>query len=223
MSEKKLYPVVESEPPAPPSAPPSAPTFDTSVQRFRLDEIRKVRSELEWDLQKYNRCKRRYSSVYNILNHVNSGLGVFSVAEAAVSVGLLATAVFPVGALALACTAGACSAGSVLLTVISKRMSKKLDKHESISSLARAKLGSMNLIISKALEDSQISDQEFIMVQRDFQEYKTLKQDIQTKAKLGPTNLEDIKKKFVEHGRQLERKELTHKLFEPTTTSTNSP
>jgi len=207
MSDKQkinIYPAIE----------PTAPPFEPKAETFRLQEIRKVRTEIEADIQKYLKCKRRYSSLFDALNYTLTGLNFINAAEASVSVGLLATGIGIPISIALAATAGVSSLVSILLGVVNKKVCKKLDKHEAISSLGFAKLTSLNLIISKALEDSQISDQEFVLVQRDFEEYKKQKHDIQVKTRETP-NIEDIKKKFVEQGRQMERKDLK-KLIEPT-------
>ena len=209
----KLYPAIVEEvglvdeQPMQPSAPPLDLSNLTNVQTFRLEEIRKVRTQIESDIQKYSRCRRRYSGAYSGINYVSTGLNVINAVEAAASVGLLVTGIGIPISIGLGVAAGLSSVMSVLLGVINTKVSKKLEKHDLISSLAIAKLTSMNLIISKALEDTQITDQEFVIIQRDFEEYKKLKHDIQSKSRSAPVNVEEIKKKLLEEGRLLGRKE----------------
>lgn len=202
---------VEPKEPKEPSAPPPEPL---DIQLFRLQEIRTVRSEIEADLQKYSRCRRRYSSAFSKINFVSGVLSFLNLTETVVGISLLSTGIAIPASIALGALAGASAGVSVLLDVINKRIMKKLEKHDSLSTLAQSKLTSMKLIMSKALEDSQISDQEFVLIQRDYEEFKKLKHEIQLKNRNNNEtfNTEEIKKKLLQQGIEMGRKEQMEKM-----------
>ena len=75
---------------------------------------------------------------------------------------------------------GLLSAG---FTVVSKRLERKVTKHEKIYTLALAKLNSVAELISKALADKKISDSEFTIILREVQKYHELKAAIRNGVK----------------------------------------
>lgn len=205
MTTKVLYPALDS-------LEPTAPV-DLDTQPFRLQEIRTIRTELESDLQTYNRCRRRYSSAYSGINYVTNGLSFLNVVEASASVGFLASGFGLPVSIGLSTCAGVSSVLTIFTNFIAKKICVKLEKHDQISALVMAKLTSIKLIVSKALEDSQISEREFVLVQRDFEEYKKLKREIQLKNRDTKTiDVEQIKKKLIEQGKKIGRKEQMQKL-----------
>ena len=79
---------------------------------------------------------------------------------------------------------GLLSAG---FTVMSKRLKKKVTKHEKIYNLALAKLNSVSEFVSKALTDKRISDSEFTIILREVQKYHELKAAIRDGEKTTQT------------------------------------
>ena len=106
------------------------------------------------------------------------GLGSLSVG---LSSGALATALTGFGIMAsptLAGVATLCGLSSVGFTFASKRLERKMTKHEKIYTLALAKRNSVNELVSQALADKQISDIEFRIITREVEKYHTLKGEI---------------------------------------------
>ena len=106
------------------------------------------------------------------------GLGSLSVG---LSSGALATALTGFGIVAspaLAGVATVCGLASVGFAAASKRLNRKVTKHEKIYTLALAKRNSVNELVSKALADKQISDVEFTIITREVEKYHTLKAEI---------------------------------------------
>ena len=64
---------------------------------------------------------------------------------------------------------------SVGFAVISKRLERKVTKHEKIYTLAVAKQNSVSELVSKALADKRISDSEFTIIILEVQKYHELK------------------------------------------------
>ena len=76
---------------------------------------------------------------------------------------------------ALAGVATVCGIGSVGFAAASKRLERKVTKHEKIYTLALSKRNSINERISKTLEDKSISDAEFRIISREVEKYHELK------------------------------------------------
>ena len=127
------------------------------------------------------------------------GLGSLSVG---LSSGALATALTGFGIVAspaLAGVATVCGLASVGFGAVSKRLNRKVTKHEKIYTLALAKRNSVNELVSKALADKQISDVEFTIITREVEKYHELKAEIrtgvpQTVTQEGTTQSPDLEK-----------------------------
>ena len=76
---------------------------------------------------------------------------------------------------ALPCVAAVFGLFSAGCTVVSKRLERKVTKHEKIYTLALAKLDSVSELVSKALTDKRISDSEFTIILREVKKYHELK------------------------------------------------
>ena len=81
---------------------------------------------------------------------------------------------------ALAGVATVCGLASVGFAAGSKRLKRKVIKHEKIYTLAQAKRNSVNELVSQALADKQISDVEFRIITREVEKYHELKAAIRT-------------------------------------------
>ena len=208
MATKKMYPQLE------PNIPdkPENPELETDPQIFRLTHIKEIQNKLEKELETYSRCKRRYSGVVKTLNNLNLATGTIAGAEGVASVALLSTGVGAPIALALAGVSVGTAVVSSAIQMFNKRFGKKQQKHISLTALACSKLASLKILISKALEDSKISDSEFKQIQTDFEDYKIQKQAIQNKMKTQTTDIEKIKNDFLEEGKKLGMEEASKKL-----------
>ena len=111
------------------------------------------------------------------------GLGSLS---AGLSSATLATALTGFGIVASPALAGVAAVFGLLsagFTVVSKRLERKVTKHENIYTLALAKLNSVAELVSKALTDKRISDSEFTIILREVQKYHDLKTAIRDGVK----------------------------------------
>ena len=91
---------------------------------------------------------------------------------------------------------------SVGFAAISKRLERKVTKHEKIYTLALAKQNFVSELVSKGLADKRVSDSEFTIIIREVQKYHELKTAIRdgekkkttTKNKVAQTpNLDKLK------------------------------
>ena len=173
---------------------PSAPTYDGAQQQqplypthelaqlnaedFRLKKINDLLKELSDEAEHYRQVAKKYKRTHSIVHRSAVGLGSFSVG---LYPGALATALTGFGIVASPALAGVatlCGVSSVGFTFASKRLARKVTKHEKIYTLARAKRNSVNELVSQALADKQISDVEFRIITREVEKYHTLKAEI---------------------------------------------
>ena len=180
---------------------PSAPEYDAtqtqqtlypthelaqlSAEDFRLKKINDLLKELSDEAEHYRQVAKKYSRTHSIVHKSAVGLGSLSVG---LSSGALATALTGFGIVAspaLAGVATVCGLSSVGFTFASKRLERKVTKHEKIYTLALAKRNSVNELVSQALDNKQISDVEFRIITREVEKYHALKAEIRTGAAKG--------------------------------------
>ena len=170
---------------------PSAPAYNEAQQLypteelkqlnaedFRLKKINDLLKELSDEAEHYRQVAKKYKRTRSIVHTSAVGLGSLSVG---LSSGALATALTGFGIVASPALAGVatlCGLSSVGFAAASKRLERKVTKHEKIYTLALAKRNSVNELVSKALTDKQISDVEFTIITREVEKYHTLKAEI---------------------------------------------
>ena len=167
-----------------PSAPayneaqPLYPTHELTqlnAEDFRLKKISDLLKELSDEAEHYRHVAKEYKRSHSIVHRSAVGLGSLSVG---LSSGALATALTGFGIVAspaLAGVATVCGLTSVGFAAVSKRLNRKVTKHEKIYTLTIAKRNSINDLVSKALADKQINDAEFRIISREVEKYHELK------------------------------------------------
>ena len=157
-----------------------------SAERRLQDAKKKINDllkELSDEAEHYRQVAKKYKRTHSIVHRSAVGLGSLSFG---LSSGALATALTGFGIVAspaLAGVATVCEMSSVGFAVVSKRLERKLAKHEKIYTLALAKRNTINELVSKALADKQISDAEFTIITREVEKYHQLKKEIRDGAK----------------------------------------
>ena len=108
-------------------------------------------------------------------------------------VGLAVPALLPLEIAAILCVcAGVC------VKLVRRKLASKAQKHYEIKTLGESKLNSIKNLISKALNDGQISQEEFKIVLDELDRYTELKDKLHTKHS-GLSEQE--KKKLIEEGK----------------------
>ena len=77
----------------------------------------------------------------------------------------------------------ACGVSGTVGIFVSKRLSMTAKKHEDIKILAMSKLNTISDLVSTALCESHISDDEFKLIKNKVDRYNKLKYEIQSKAR----------------------------------------
>jgi len=167
-----------------PSAPPAetlCPVLAAPAENFRLTEISRIEKEISEQVEHYRLVLKRYKKARKAVHYSAVGLGSVSVV---LSSGAIAASLTGVGVIVGAPVAGvAASIGfaSTSLTVLTKKLDRKVDKHSRLLSLATAKHDSINCCVSQALNDNTVSDKEFELVTREMEKYRQLKETLRSK------------------------------------------
>ncbi|KAL9979162.1 hypothetical protein ACROYT_G016781 [Oculina patagonica] len=138
------------------------PSLPTNAENFRLTEISKIEKEISAEAEHYRLVLKKYKKVRKVIHYSVVCLGAVT---AALSSGAVATSLTGVGiviGVPVAAVAGISGAASTGLSVINKKLERKVNKHSRILALAVAKHDSINSSVSQALNDNLVSDKEFI-------------------------------------------------------------
>ena len=176
--------------PTAPNLYPELPIEDG--QNYRLQKISEIERTLinERDMRKS--LYKKYKRSINITDGVDTGLISASVILA--SVGITVPIMLP-----LEIAAVVCGGLGMCVKLIRRKLMTKIQKHCNVQTIAESKLNSIKDIVSKALQDGEISEGEFKMVLNEMEKYSELKQEIKTTKNIEITDEE--KKKLIEQGR----------------------
>ena len=185
---KKSEPI---EPTAPPlQLYPELPVEQQHEQQedgktFRLKQISEIRSFLDSENEKRSRLRRRYKSIYNTFFHISAVSGIIAVGAGAAGIGAPITV--PI-TLPLGIAMGSVSVGT---SALCKLLLKKVEKHERIKNIAQAKLSSINRLVSNALKDNNVSDEEFQLILNEKENYREHKDQIRRRVRTEATEIND--------------------------------
>ena len=209
---------------------PSAPAYPTqeltqlNAENFRLKKISDLLKELSDEAEHYRHVAKKYKRSHSIVHTSAVGLGSLSVGLSSEALATALTGFGIVASPALAGVATVCGIASVGFAAASKRLNRKVTKHEKIYTLALAKRNSVNELVSKALADKQISDAEFTIITCEVERYHELKAEIRagvkkvTNAVATQTQGPDLEKL-----RNELRKEVTHEFQKSSLVSPQCP
>ena len=160
---------------------------------FRLNEVSKCLTYLETELEKREQIFKKYKRTHSLLMKTYVISGILSVLISGSAVGTSLTVVLiPVG-VSLASIGDFFGFVSVLTGLIAKKISPKLNKHLQTISVCNAKLNTIKDLISKALQDNEISPEEFRLIQSEVEKYKQLKNSFRVLK--NQVNMKNLKRK----------------------------
>ena len=169
---------------------PSAPIENKEVSDYRLKHIKDVKQELERTSDIRKSLRKRYSNLNSSLDYSNYALNTVSCISGVSSVSLLSTvALVPVSVVLGGVSAG-CGVASVIVTKLNKKFKHKQDKHRDIYNLCENKLNTINSILSKALNDGFISNEEFDLILKEEKHFREMKESIKSKRMIVKDNKE---------------------------------
>ena len=198
-----------------PTAQVDSPTADAAPdagETFRLKRISDIREFLENEVETRGRYRRRYKSAYNSTVYTNAGCGLASLAFSGSAVATTATGIGIVIGIPLGITAAATGALGVISAGIGKIFLKKVEKHQEIKSIAESKLSSINGLVSTALQDGHISNEEYQIILQEEDNYRQHKSHIRNRITADVKALtidkesqirEESLKKGIQQGREM--------------------
>ena len=160
---------------------PTAPEDESQTYRLnKIDEIEKfLREEISYRDKLVKRCKRRASAM------TVSDTSIIT-AITALEIGSIVTLTIGVGipvSITLASAGLILGLSSAIAHKSQKIFDSKAKKHDKIKTLAESKLDSISSLISKAIEDGKISHEEYHIILKEVEHYRTLKEQIRSKSK----------------------------------------
>ena len=163
---------------------------------FRLEQITNIKKFFEEEIEARRRVLKKYKKAYEVINGIVHFLTATEVVSGSITtVSLAGIITAPVG-IALGSVTVVMVATTFGLNFGKKSITKKISKHEQIYTLAASKLNTINDIISKALTDSVISQEEFSLIIQEKEKYIMLKNKIRNEHKTEP---EDFKAHLLSH------------------------
>ena len=149
--------------------------------KYRLYEIKKIENYFINEINEEKSYSKKLSKYVTIFDYIDKILIVLSATSSGVSI-ISFTSIIGV-------PAGIASASftlifSITAGIIKKLLSttiKKKKKHDQILMLAKSKYNSIEVLISQALNDIDISHKEFITILKKKDRYERMKEDVKDK------------------------------------------
>ena len=180
---------------------PTAPEGPTNIypelpsedgQNYRLQKISEIEKTLINERNARKTLYKKYKRVINITDGVDTTLLSASVILAGIGLSV------PIVTLPLEIVAILCGSLGVCAKFIRRKLHSKAKKHDEIKSIADSKLNSIKDLISKALTDGRITENEFKLVLDELDKYNKLKNSIHSKQ----TGLSEAERqKIIEEGK----------------------
>ena len=148
-------------------------------QEFGLKNIDETRNYLLEEIKQNELMGKKHKKVCTTLNYIEHFLILASTITGCISISAFSSLIgIPTGITSSAIVLlkiCVIAAGIKKYTSIIK---KKKEKHDKIVLLAKSKLNSVEVLVSKALIDSIISHDEFVLINNVLKEYSEMKEEI---------------------------------------------
>ena len=136
--------------------------------KIRLQEINRIRTKLEKNIETRKKLSKHYKKFYNSLQSLSIGTSSIAAALSGVTIGMIAN---PATILPLAITNVTLGAVGTVTGIWSKSVNKRVKKHQKLDLLANNTLSTVNELLSESLRDNHIYDGEFKRVLDVYQQY----------------------------------------------------
>jgi len=151
--------------------------------QYRLQQITEIQKLLESERQKREKLSTNYKKCLKAVKATEAVLAISFIGLSTVSVVFLSTIITSPAVTVIE----AVSLGAGLLFIVggfvSRHLILKAEKHRKIKLLADKKLNVISDLVSKALDDETISDEEFCLVLSELDKFFDKKEKIRLEAK----------------------------------------
>jgi hypothetical protein len=192
----KLYPTLSSDAT---ELPPS------SDQNFRLARISELDAFLAKEVEDRRKMQKKYQRAVNITQGVSVGVGVVGLGLETAGIPLIATGVGAFPGIVLAALGAGAGLVDLACAAISRKFAAKAAKHAAVMQIARAKQNTIHQLVSKAMTDSNISDEEFKLITDEVEKYQAMKEEVRLlRSNSSKTRASDESQKneWIELGRE---------------------
>ena len=132
---------------------------------------------------KRNTLNLKYNKGVNAISVIDRCLGVSAIGLGITGVVLLSTIVAAPAVIGMEALTILFGLLRVVGSRLIKKMSLKIEKHEKVAMLAVSSLNTISSLMSKALTDDTISDEEYTLILLEFETFAQMKEDLRIKSK----------------------------------------
>ena len=154
---------------------------DRHIQRLKkIDEIQEI---LFAERDKRNALSLKYNRGISVISVIDKCLGVTAIGLRITGVGLLSIIVAAPAVIGMEAVSIVMGLLRVIGNQAIKKMSLKIEKQEKITMLAVSSLNTISSLMSKALTDDTISDEEYSLILLEFETFTRMAEDLSIKSK----------------------------------------
>ena len=154
----------------------------SDLTKFKLCEIKKIENYFINEINERKSYSKKLNKYVTIFDYIDKILIILSATTGGISIISFTTTIgAPVGIASASFTL----IFSITTGIIKKLLSttiKKKKKHDQILMLAKSKYNSIEALISQALNDIDISHEEFITILKEKNRYEKMKENIRNKT-----------------------------------------
>ena len=146
--------------------------------KFRLSQIIRIENYFYLEINERKSCIKKLNKYITVFEYIDKILIILSATSGGVSIiSFLSIAGVPVG-IASASFTLVFSIAKGIIKMLLKITRNKKKKHDNIFMLAKSKLNSIEILMSKALNDMDISHEEFTIILNEKDKYEKMKYKI---------------------------------------------
>ena len=150
----------------------------TDQTKFRLNEIIKIENYLNSEINQRKLCSKKLSKDASAFDYIDKVLIILSATSGEVSIIWLTSVVgAPVGIASARFTLIFWITTGIVKKLLSITRNKK-KKHDKILISAKSKLNGIEILVSQALIDLEISHEEFITILKEKNRYEKMKENL---------------------------------------------
>ena len=147
--------------------------------KFRLYEIKKIENYFINEINERKSYSKKLNKYVTIFDYIDKILIILSVTSSGISIISFASAIGVPAGIASACFTLIFSITTGIIKKLLNITRKKKKRHDKILMLAKSKLNSIESLISQALNDVDISHEEFLIVLNEKDKYERMKYNLE--------------------------------------------
>ena len=146
--------------------------------KFRLSEITGIENYFYQEINQQKSYSKNLNKYVTIFDYIDKILIILSVTSSGISIISFASAIGVPTGIASACFTLIFSITTGIIKKLLNITRKKKKRHDKILMLAKSKLNSIESLISQALNDLDISHEEFIIILNEKDKYERMKYNL---------------------------------------------